>query len=74
MKKYFDVEDKEKEKDKIIELSFGVEFDEIKQHFEDVDINGEEKIEDNNQEKNIETPVTTEAPESKKKKKKNKKK
>lgn len=74
MKKFFDNEDKEKEKDKIIELSFGMDFDEIKQHFEDVDNNGEEKIEENNQDKNKETPISTEASESKKKKKKNKKK
>ena len=46
MKKFFSEEDKEKEKGKIIELSFGMEFDEIKDNFEDVDHNGEEKNEE----------------------------
>ena len=74
MKKFFNEEDKEKEKGKIIELKFGVNFEEIKDNFEDVDPNGEEKIDDksNTEEKNKE-PENIET-ESKKKKKKNKKK
>ena len=73
MKKFFNEEDRQKEKGKIIELSFGVDFEEIKDNFEDVDPNGEEKIDDKskNEEKNKE-PENIET-ESKKKKKKNKK-
>jgi len=79
MKKYFKEDEREKEKSKIIELSFGVNFDDIKENFEEVDPNGEEKTEEKT--KNVEAPsvdkdtikeIPTET--DKKKKKKNKKK
>ena len=74
MKKFFNEEDRQKEKGKIIELSFGVDFEEIKDNFEDVDPNGEEKIDDKskNEDKNKE-PEKIEI-ESKNKKRRNKKK
>ncbi len=76
MKMFFNESEKDKEKSKIIELSFGMNFEEIKDNFEEVDPNGEEKVEDKN--KTIEAPADKEketAPEAdKKKKKKNKKK
>ena len=34
MKKFFNNEDREKEKGKIIELSFGIDYEEIKDYFE----------------------------------------
>ena len=45
MKKFFNEDDKdnEKEKGKIIDLTFGIDFEDIKNNFENVDMNGEEK-------------------------------
>jgi len=77
MKKFFKEGEREKEKNKIIELSFGINFDEIKENFEEVDPNGEEKNDDKS--KTIENVPVDKEKESvsetdKKKKKKNKKK
>jgi hypothetical protein len=71
MKKFFKQEDREKEKSKIVELKFDVKFDDIKNAFEEVDMNGEEKslYEEEKQE-----DKEKESDENKKKKKKNKKK
>lgn len=44
MKKFFKEADKEKEKSKIIELTSEINFEDIKDAFEEVDINGEEKL------------------------------
>ena len=74
MKKFFNDEDKEKEKDKIIELTFGMDYEDIKDNFEDVDGNGEEK----NEEKKTEETTKAAEPEAagsrgkRKKKKRNK--
>lgn len=75
MKKFFKEAEREKEKSKIIELSFGMNFEDIKDNFEEVDPNGEEKTQEKKEiivEQNKETPVVE--PENKNKKKKNKKK
>jgi hypothetical protein len=69
MKKYFKDLDREKDKGKIIELSSFVNFDEIKDAFEEVDINGEEKGQEDKEEEKKE-----DSEDKKKKKKKNKKK
>ena len=70
MKKYFKEGDRDKDKGKIIELTSFVNFDEIKDTFEEVDLNGEEKGQDEKEEEKKEDN----ADEKKKKKKKNKKK
>lgn len=77
MKKFFKDAEREKEKSKILELNFGINFEDIKDNFEEVDPNGEEKTDD----KNKTTEVSTADKEKeilneteKKKKKKNKKK
>jgi vacuolar-type H+-ATPase subunit F/Vma7 len=78
MKKYFKEEEKQKEASKIIQLSNDVKWEDIKDTFEEVDINGEEKSEVKEDSK--ETTEDTEGKEAKedeakkKKKKKNKKK
>jgi hypothetical protein len=66
MKKFFNNEVRDKEKDKIIQLNFDIKFEDIKDCVEDVDLNGEE----------IDIPEQDKQPEEekKKKKKKNKKK
>jgi hypothetical protein len=77
MKKFFNTEDREKEKGKIIELSFGINFEEIKDYFEDVDPNGEEIEENKNEDKDKVKGKDSENKENEagvKKKKKNKKK
>jgi hypothetical protein len=73
MKKFFNNEVREKEKDKIIELNFDVKFEDIKECFEEVDVNGEEKSQDEIVVDDDKKTTTTEE-EKKKKKKKNKKK
>jgi hypothetical protein len=73
MKKFFNNVEREKDKDKIIELNFDVKFEDIKDCFEEVDINGEEKSQDEANEEKKEENKTGEE-DKKKKKKKNKKK
>lgn len=77
MKKFFKEAELEKEKSKIKELSFGINFEDIKDNFEEVDPNGEEKTDEKN--KTDEVPTADKVKETfnepdKKKKKKNKKK
>jgi hypothetical protein len=73
MKKFFKPEDREKEKAKIIELKFDVKFDEIKDAFEEVDLNGEEKSQDEKEQEEKKEEKESED-KKKKKNKKNKKK
>lgn len=77
MKKFFKEAEREKEKSKIMELTFRVNFEDIKDNFEEVDPNGEEKTEDKN--KTTVIPTADKEKENvneadKKKKKKSKKK
>ncbi len=80
MKYFFNKEDLEKEKSKIIVLTDDIKYDDIKNHFEEVDINGEEIEDDdtikNNQEQSQETKEEKDnnniSTNIKKKKKKNK--
>ena len=80
MKYFFNKEDLEKEKSKIIVLTDDIKYDDIKNHFEEVDINGEEIDDDdtikNNQEQSQETKEEKDnniiSTNIKKKKKKNK--
>lgn len=77
MKKFFKEAEREKEKSKILELNFGINFEDIKDNFEEVDPNGEEKTDDKNKTTEVspadkEKEIPNEA--DKKKKKKNKKK
>jgi hypothetical protein len=75
MKKFFHESDKEKEKDKIIQLTSDINWDEIKDCFEEVDHNGEEKqTEDIKEETKTTDVVDNEEADKKKKKKKHKKK
>jgi len=82
MKKFFKQADREKEKSKIIELTYEVKWEDIADTYEEVDINGEEKekvadtsdekVTDASEKKGIQADTTKE--ELKKKKKKGKKK
>jgi hypothetical protein len=69
MKKFFDEEDKEKEKGKFINLTFGINYEDVKDYFEEVDMNGDEKIEDIPKE-NVKEPEKIENETKKKKRKK----
>ena len=76
MKKFFKEEDKAKEQHKFIELTSDINWDEIKDSYEVVDVNGEEHIqeyttEEKEKEKEKELEVEDNK-EDKKKKKKNK--
>jgi hypothetical protein len=84
MKKFFNESDKVKEQSSIIELNNEVKFEDIEELFEEVDINGEEKlsedikedekIEEKKDEKKVEEnkQIITNDESSNKKKKKNK--
>jgi hypothetical protein len=76
MKKYFKEEEKQKEASKIIQLSSDVNWEDIKDTYEEVDINGEEKseVKEETKETTIETEAGKDEDAKKKKKKKNKKK
>ncbi len=77
MKKFFKEAEREKEKNKIIELSFGVNFEDIKENFEEVDPNGDDKIQDKSNHNEAIVPLKEKESANeaeKKKKKKNKKK
>ena len=75
MKKYFKESDKEKDKDKFIEISNDIKWEDIKDTFEEIDVNGEEKNEDVQQNVNEEKKIDeeTKIKNEKKKKKKGKK-
>lgn len=53
MKKFFNNTERDKEKEKIIELTSDVKFEDIQDTFETVDINGEEKQVDDPSEASI---------------------
>jgi hypothetical protein len=81
MKKFFKDSDREKEKAKIIQLSSDVKWEDIADTYEEVDVNGEEKINEKEEKKddthssttNSITTSTNEQDEKKKKKKGKKK-
>ncbi len=76
MKKYFKEEEKQKEASKIIQLSSDVNWEDIKDTYEEVDINGEEKseVKEETKETTEDTDAGKDEDTKKKKKKKNKKK
>jgi hypothetical protein len=78
MKKYFKEEDKTNEQSKFIQLTSDVNWEDIKDTYEEVDFNGEEKADENKEdEKKPQADVESEDKSEeakKKKKKKNKKK
>jgi hypothetical protein len=69
MKKYFEEEDKEKEKGKFINLTFGINYEDIKDNFEEVDMNGDEKIKETPKENNKESEKLDNENKKKKRKK-----
>jgi hypothetical protein len=76
MKKFFKEEDKTKEQSKFIQISSDVKWEDIKDTYEEVDVNGEEKTDDKEEKKDDQEPEDDKKDEEgkKKKKKKNKKK
>jgi hypothetical protein len=76
MKKFFKEEDKTKEQSKFIQISSDVKWEDIKDTYEEVDVNGEEKTDEKEEKKDDQEPEDDKKDEEgkKKKKKKNKKK
>jgi len=77
MKKYFKEEDRTKEQSKFIQITSDVKWEDIKDTYEEVDMNGEEKSEEKDEKKEdqeIESEEKKDEEAKKKKKKKNKKK
>lgn len=76
MKYFFNEKDKEEVKDKILKISDQVQWKDICNHLEEVDANGEEKIDSDHKQKDDESGITNvdlkEEEKKKKKKKKNK--
>lgn len=73
MKKFFKESEKDKEKSKIIQITNDVNWEDIKDTYEEVDVNGEEKS-DEKEEVKEELEKDNDDKSDKKKKKKNKKK
>ena len=77
MKKYFKDVEKEKEQKKFITITNEVKWEDIKDTYEDVDVNGEEKVDEKEENEAVDKEILdskNDGDNKKKKKKKNKKK